>query len=235
MKKYIHRLIVSVLAFFVGTATIPFFACDKIETLIFPAAIHSSDNNSPYSLLEGTTVRLKPYDAIFVIPESWLTPRPERNLNLSWQELNEVHRNNGYDEFDGEDAQVINSVISFENCAAHVGDKSWGNSLWNDLQARVYVVDIKPEEIAERIEKQGLKKALNVFEEASLTSENYGEWQKRRLDILDAPTHFMLNKNIDFYYRPFANRTVVIVFIHAGGHDETINQILSSFRWSNVS
>jgi hypothetical protein len=235
MKKYMHRLTIAILAFFVGTAIVYFFAWDKITTLIFPTAIHSSENNSPYSLLEGTTVWLKPYDATFDIPESWLTPRPERNLNLSWQELNEVHRNNGHDEFDGEDAQVMASVISFENCAAHVGDKGWGNSLWNDLQARVYVVDLKPEEIAERIEKQGLNKASDVFEEASLSSGNYGEWHKQTLGVLEAPTHFMLQKNIDFYYRSFAGRTVVFVFIQAGGYDEVINQILSSFRWPNGS
>ncbi len=141
-----------------------------------------------------------------------------------------MYLNDGSDE---EDAQVINSVLSFENCAAHVGDKGWGNYLWNDLQGRVYVVDLTPEEIAARIETQGLSKALSVFENASLITETYGEWQKRTLNITDAPTHFILNKNLDFYYRSFGSKTVIFVFLHAWGFDETINQIQSSFRWKN--
>jgi len=237
MKKYIVRFLVAIVAFSIGTATIYFFAWDKIKTLNPYRTTHSADNNSPFSVLEGTTVRIKPYDATFEIPESWLTPKPipepAKNLHLSWQELNEVYRNNGYDEFDGEDAQVMNSVLSFENCAAHVGDRGWGNDLWNDLQGRIYVVDLTPEEIAARIEKRGLNKALNVYEGASLTSENYGVWQKQTLKITDAPTHFILMKKLDFYYRSFGSKTVVFVFLHAGGFDETINGILNSFKWSN--
>lgn len=127
------------------------------------------------------------------------------------------------------------SILFFhlEDCAAHFGDRGWGNYLWNDLQGRVYVVDSTPEEIAARIERQGLSKALNVFEGASLTSENYGAWQKRTLNITDAPTHFILMKNLDFYYRSFGNKTIVFVFLHAGGFDKTINGILNSFKWSN--
>ncbi len=73
-----------------------------------------------------------------------------------------------------------------------------GNYLWNDLQGRVYIVDLTPEEIAERIEKHGLRTALRVFEDASLRSESYGLWQKQTLNITDAPTHFILVKDLDF-------------------------------------
>jgi len=199
MKKYIVRFLVAILAFSIGTATIYFFAWDKIKTLNPYRATHSAENNSPYSVLEGTTVRIKPYDATFEIPESWLTPKPvptpAKNLHLSYEDLNELYWNDGSDE---EDAQVINSVLSFENCAAHVGDRGWGNYLWNDLQGRVYVVDLTPEEITARIEKRGLNKALNVYEGASLTSENYGVWQKQTLKITDAPTQFYSDKEIRF-------------------------------------
>ncbi len=102
--------------------------------------IHSAENNSPYSLLKGSTVRLKPYDATFDIPESWLAPKPalepSKNLYLSWQDLNELNQldfNNGFDE---EDAKVMSSVLPFENCAAHVGTMGWGNGNSGDLQAR---------------------------------------------------------------------------------------------------
>ena len=234
MKKYMLRLLVAILTFFIGTATIYLFAWDTINPLNPFGATHSSESNSPYSVLEGKTVRLKPYDATFDIPESWLTPNtvptPAKNLHVSWQDLNELYWNDGRD---AEDAQVINSVLSFEDCAAHVGDRGWGNYLWNDLQGRAYVVNLTPEEIAARIETRGLDKALSVFEGASLASENHGAWQKLTLNIMDAPTHFILMKDLDFYYRSFGNKTVVFVFLHAGGFDETIDGILNSFKWPN--
>ena len=234
MKKYTVRFLVAILAFFIGTATIYFFAWDKIKTLNPYRTTHTAEKNSPYSVLEGTTVRIKPYDATFEIPESWLTPKPiptpAKNLHLSYEDLNELYWSDGSDE---EDAQVINSVLPFESCAAHVGDRGWGNYLWNDLQGRVYVIDLTPKEITTRIETQGLNKALSVFERASLKSENYGAWQKQTLDILDAPTHFMLNKDLDFYYRSFGNKTVVVVFLHADRFEKEITLILNSFKWSN--
>jgi hypothetical protein len=114
-------------------------------------------------------------------------PSPAKNLHLSWQDLNELYRNDGGD---AEDAQVINSVLSFADCAAHVGDRGWGNYLWNDLQGRVYVADLTPEEIAARIETQGLKQALSVFEEASPASGNRGAWRKLTLNITDAASPY---------------------------------------------
>lgn len=234
MKKYTLRLFVAVLAFSIGAASIYLFARDKINFQNPFRLTHSSENDSPYSLLEGRTVRLKPFDATFEIPESWLTPKPvptpAKNLHLSRQDLNELYWNDGGD---AEDARVINSVLSFEDCAAHVGDRGWGNYLWNDLQGRVYVVGLTPEALATRIETRGLGKALSVFEGASLTSESRGAWQKLTLRITDAPTHFILMKNLDFYYRSFGNKTVVFVFLHAGGFDENIDGILNSFEWSN--
>ena len=248
MKIYIPRLIVIIAAFFIGTAFIYFSAWDEIKTLIsrqitysYKQINHSVENNSPYSVLEGTTVRIKPYNATFEIPEGWLTPKPApdehiKNLFLSWQELNEVNRIDGEaNGFDKEEAQVINSVLPFENCAAHVGDRGWGNGLWNDLQGRVYVTDLTPEEIAARVEKQGLDKASKVFERASVKSGNHENWEKRTLDILDAPSwsDFIHGKNLDFYYRSFGNKTVVVVFLHTDKFEKEINLILDSFKWSN--
>lgn len=234
MGIYIHRLIIAALAFFTGTAAFYLFAWGNIKTLNPFKVTHSSETNSPYSLLEGRTVRLKPHDATFDLPEGWLVPKsvpePAKNLHLSWQDLNELYWNDGSD---AEDAQVINSVLAFEDCAAHFGDRGWGNYLWNDLQGRAYVVDSTPEEVAARIEKYGLDEALNAFEDASLTSEKHGVWQKRTLNIMDAPTHFILMKDLDFHYRSFGDKTIVFVFLHAGGFDETIKGILNSFKWPN--
>jgi len=76
MRKYIAGLFVALLTFCIGMATIYFFAWAKIKTSNLFGPTHSSEKNSPYSVLEGKMVRIKPYDATFEIPESWLTPNP---------------------------------------------------------------------------------------------------------------------------------------------------------------
>lgn len=232
MRVFASRLLTAILVSAVAASAYS-CACKKIKITNPFRVTHSSENNSPYSVLEGRIIRIKPHDATFEIPESWLTPKAapvpaENNLYLSWQDLNALYWHDGDDE---EDAQVINSVLSFEACAAHVGDRDWGNYFWNDLQSRVYVVDLTPEEIAARIETHGLNEALCLFEGAWLASESHGVWRKSTLRILDAPTHFSLTKALDFYYRPIRNKTVVFVFLHAGGFDEDINGILNSFKW----
>lgn len=240
MKKYIVRFLVAILAFSIGTATIYFFAWDKIKTFNPYKATHSVENNSPYSILEGTIVRIKPYDATFEIPESWVTYKPisiepPKNLYLSWQDLNELD-NFDFNHplgFDKEDAQVMRSALPFENCAAHIGSKSWGNGNSGDLQVRVFVVDSNSQEITEKIKNQGLSKAQSVFDSAKLASENYGAWEKQKLSVLKTGSHTLLFKDIDFYYRSFGNKTVVFIFVHQWGWDDTIKQILDSFKWAN--
>lgn len=193
--------------------------------------IHSSEANSPYSVLEGTTIRVKPYDATFDIPDGWIVPQKQKNLFLSWQELDHLDEMEDYGiKFDDENGEVIDSILPFEYCAAHFGSNSWNNGLWNDLQARVYVVEMNPSDFAERVEKRGVEKARSVFEEANVSADTHEGWQKYSIRVLDAPTHFMLYKKIDLYYRNYPDKSVVFVFIHAGGFDENIDQILRSFK-----
>lgn len=146
MKKYLLRFLVAVLAFALGTAVIYISVWDTIKTSIPTQLfsdrriIHSAENNSPYSVLEGKNIRIKPYEATFEIPESWINYKPisiepPKNLYLSWQDLNELER---FDfnhplGFDKKDAQIMRSAIPFENCVAHVGSMSWGNGNTNDL------------------------------------------------------------------------------------------------------
>lgn len=234
-KKYSRRLLNFILASCLATTLTCFVGCRKITYR--DTVIHSSEKKSPYSILEGRTIRVKPYDATFDIPEDWLNPQPiagepTRNLYLSWEDLNYLYRNDGGDE---EEAQVINSVISFSDCAAHIGSQGWGNFRWNDLQGRVYITDLASKEVAARVERDGLAQAATVFEHASIVSGTHEAWQRRTIDILDAPkwSDFSLGKRLDFYYRSFGDKTVVFVFLHVDGFDETIDGILNSFKWSH--
>ncbi len=219
MRKHTIRLSTAILTFCLGMASANLPA-------LYTQVMHSSD--LPYSVLDGNTVRIHPYEATFQIPEDWLTPSPfsANNLQLSRRDLNRLYWNDGGD---AEDAQVINAVLPFEHCAAHFGSRDWGNHFWNDLQGRVYVVHFTQAELAEALKTNGLAEASSVFERAALSESNFRGWRKLTLDIMDAPTHFILMKNLDFYHRRFGDKTVVFVFLHAGGFDPTIEQILNSF------
>jgi hypothetical protein len=232
------RLIIGVLVAMAGFVVFVGYQNTKeIRRTLTPAVIHSKEKNSPYSTLTGTTVQIQPYGASFEIPEAWLTQRPApdnnvKNLFLSWEDLNEVNRidRKPYG-FDTEDAEVINAVLPFEDCVAHVGDRGWGNSLWNDLQARIYITQLRPEEIVRRLETAGLRTAQSNFEDASFEVSKYKEWSKFTFKILDAPTHFILYKRLAFFLRRENDATVVFVFLHADPFEEEIALLLNSFRW----
>lgn len=230
MKKYLFRFAVSLLAFLIGTTFIYFTLWERIKDSITPKSIHSIENGSPYSTIEGNKITIKPYDASFEIPKEWLEYTREKNIFLNCGELEKIKPEYGIN-FDEEDGQVMDAVIPFRDCAAHFGDKGWNNSNWNDIQGRVYVTDLTLDEIAEKIDKNGLGKASSVFEDAKVETSKYGDWEHKKLKVLDAPTHFMLYKEICFYYRPFGNKTVVFTFLHADRYEKEIDLILNSFKW----
>ncbi len=214
----------------------------NIDSLL-PLSQHSTEYDSPHAELDGKTVHIRPYDASFEIPDGWLTTKPApdehvKNLFLSWQDLNELgeidHEMNGSD---SDEAEVISSILPFDDCVAHVGDRGWGNFLWNDLQGRVYVTDLTPDLIAANIEKEGLNKATRLFTRASLLKpQDKGKWKALTMDIFDAPSwsDFMLGERLDFYVRAFDDKTVVFVFLHTDSYSDEISLLLTSFKWQHA-
>lgn len=251
MKKHLKPLIfvatfvVAVIVF----AVYSFFA-NSHNTIIwnissfFPRQQHSQAKNGPQSVLDGNTIRIVKYGASFTFPGDWLEMKHapddhKKNLFVSWQDLNELtkidHEINGSD---SDEAEVISAVLPFDECVAHVGDKGWGNYMWNDLQGRVYITDISPDKITAGVENEGLSKAEKLFTSAKLMGlgEN-GPWGKITLDIIDFPpwSDFMLGERLDFYVRAFGKKTVVFVFLHSDRYEDEINLLLNSFDWQDES
>lgn len=191
--------------------------------------VHSAD--SPYAVLDGKTIRWKPDEFTFQIPEEWLQQDQERKLHLGWEELDGMSKikPHGID-FDDENAAVMDAVIPFDRCAAHFGSKGWNNGLWNDLQGRVYITELSAQSFAVRAREHGLDVAKKLFESAELVSVPFRGWQQHSLNIVDAPTHFILHKEINFYYKRFRDKGVVFVFVTAWGFEDTITEILASFK-----
>lgn len=186
--------------------------------------------DSPFSVRDANLIVIQPFQSTFRIPDEWTKPKDKPNLFLSNTELLGLNEIRDYGiKFDDENGAVIDAALPFQDCAVHVGDKSWNNANWNDLQVRFYVVSSTPEELTQKVERDGLAKARDVFEEAKFSTSVYKEWTKHTLSVLDAPDHFLLNKKIDFYFRQYEYRAAVFVFLHAGGFDSTVAEILDSF------
>src|SRR4051794_37570627 len=135
MRKYLARIVIGLAIVFAAVWVMYLFGWNRVRTSLPLSYVHTAEKNSPYASLDGNLIRVEPYHASFEIPRAWLTPRPiptpSKNLHLSYQDLNDLY---WCDESDAEEAQVINSVLSFQDCAVHFGDKGWGNYIWNDLQ-----------------------------------------------------------------------------------------------------
>ncbi len=174
--------------------------------------------SGPYSVLEGRTVRIQPYNATFELPESWVGPTYGKNLFLTREELATVGPTGR--KFTFGEARVMEAVLPISDCAVHAGEKGWDTGSVSD-QTRVYIVSMTPEEVRARIEHEGLRMAGNVFDKATYTAGNFGEWGHSTLYYFNAPTHALVFRDIDFYFHSFGDKTVVFVFHTFGGRCQT--------------
>ena len=228
----------SALVLLISGALLSCSSLESVKLAVFPPPPHSAERGSPVSTLDGTTVRIMPYDASFDIPEAWLTPNPvETNpmgareyLNISWDALDQLYKVNGDNHAD---AEIMDSILPFELSAAHVGSRGWGNYITTDLQARVYIIDTDVDSFRGSVETVGLNRARRVYKTAELKTKQHGDWEGRVMSVYEEGEHTLLFKDVDFYYRRFDKKTVVFVFVHQSGWDETINQMLDSFKWQN--
>src|SRR4051794_10868901 len=74
----------------------------------------------------GRTITLHPLNAKFVLPRAWISwyQSFHNNLHLTPKELESVR--DGQGEWDTEYARVVNSVLPFRECVAHLGGEGWG-------------------------------------------------------------------------------------------------------------
>lgn len=240
-QNYVPTLGLFLFCLLAGIAAVYFLSADDFALVSIKSIVssdsHSRESHSLSARRGGTTITVIPNSASFEIPESWLDDKPspwdhDKNLFLTLDDLNLVNRiDNETNGFDSEDAEVFNAVIDWPYCAVHFGDKGWGNGLWNDLQGRLCFTSISEQELASKVENAGLRKALSVFERAELKTHSKGNWKVSTLEVVDAPSHFILFKKIEFFYRRCGDTTVVFAFLYASDFNTEIDGILSSFNW----
>lgn len=113
------------------------------------------------SMREGTTIKAIESGLQFQVPGYWVKWYEENenypNFHLAPSELDEVENAEG--EWDKEFAMVVNSILPFNQCVAHVGREGWGSlgRSYIDLQVRAYVLTLTPEEIEKNAVSKGAK------------------------------------------------------------------------------
>src|SRR6185437_10782103 len=151
-------------------------------------------------------------------------------------ELKRVEKGAG--EWDTEYGAVVNSVLPFSQCAAHVGDEGWGYQAvsFADLQMRAYVVEMTPDQIWKKLESDGTRTAMKYSKAVSTGDFQEGDWSKYSIDFRLFYGDYGGTGQVDMYARRFGEQTAVLVFMHneRDDHAKTVRNILESFTWKSA-
>jgi hypothetical protein len=204
-----------------------FCSCNSLKAAE-PASMQAS--------LRGDAIELKPARASFHIPREWVDwhTKYHDNLHLSPTDLAEARVADG--EWDKEYAEVVNALLPFNNCVAHVGGEGWGKNGYSfgDVQMRAYVVDLSPKRISQCILKSGPSNALRFSKKASIRCATFDDWQRVTLSYPLWYSDYGGTANIDVFSRAIGGQTAVLVFMYAEPTAEMrheVTTIVKSFRW----
>lgn len=200
-----------------------------------PAQQGSISQTRQGSVRQGTTIAAVGYRLRFNIPAAWVRWYEENethpNLHLTPAQLDIVKETEG--EWDREFALVVNAMLPFDQCIAHVGGDGWGprGISYADLQVRVYVLTATPEEIEERAFSQG---SVVV---ASLTGtpvvpkqEQVGAWRRIVFKYFRTYADYGATAIVDLRLRLMSHSTVAFAFMYTDHteHDAEIEEMLNS-------
>jgi hypothetical protein len=187
------------------------------------------------SIRRGTHIEAADQSLEFDVPQTWVTWSEEHvsrpNLHLTAAELDRVETTEG--EWDREFALVVNAVLPFENCVAHVGSEGWGphGMSYADLQVRAYVLTMSLEGIAAQAQSRG----ASVAEELAgtppdLQEERQGEWTRNLIGFPLFYVDYGATAVVDARSRRLGDRTVAFAFMYTdhAPHDHEIDQMLDS-------
>jgi hypothetical protein len=140
----------------------------------------------------------------------------------------------GAGEWDYEYGKVVNTVLPFEHCAAHVGGDGWGREgvSFGDLQMRAYFTDLGSEEILKRISGPALaaaKKLSRDFYAPGHVQTSVGEegpWRRAIIRYSLFYGDYGGTANVEFYARPVSHYELVLVFM--GSMEDEKQAILQS-------
>jgi len=187
--------------------------------------------------IDKHVVTLRPSGATFQLPENMVSGSQTRALSsyLTRADLERVKAPSG-DEWDRPYGAIVNAVLPFDRCAAHIGTEPFGpGRTFGDLQLRAYILDGAMKPVLESITGPGRKKAEEFFVPARATVSEVGPWTLGSITYLLSHADYRANARIDFYSREFGQQTAVLVFMYSPGvrwpWDADISAIIVSFTW----
>jgi hypothetical protein len=190
---------------------------------------------------EGPVFTLHPSEISFRVPQQWLEWNNQfhNNFHLSHNDLATVE--NGAGEWDTEYARVVNAILPFSHCVAHIGGEGWGRegSSFADVQMRAYITTMDKKDVLRRIHGGGLSAAREVskaspFDKSlgelaptvNLTEQQEGNWQKSVVEYPLWYGDYGGTGRVRFYTTAIGNNTLLLVFM--GGDEREVKSILGS-------
>lgn len=185
----------------------------------------------PTSTLEGMAVVPVGPGVRVEVPADWLDwhARHGNNLHLTREELELVRVGAG--EWDTEYAEVLATLLDFDQCAAHVGSEGWGLEAvsFGDLQLRIYRVPETPEAIVELAMAQTWETLA-----AEVTVDDTGPWTRVRIGYDRFYGDYGGRANVDLHMHRFGDATAVLAGMFEGyGDNEELAAILASACWDS--
>lgn len=177
----------------------------------------------------------------FEIPAAWVRWYEENeahpNLHLTSAELDTVKETEG--EWDREFALVVNAILPFDQCVAHVGGDGWGprGISHADLQVRAYVLMALPEEIEDHARSQGTAAAANFTETAVVPQQDEVDaWRRTVLKYPRLYHDYGATAIVDLRAQRFGTHTVVFAFMYTDhtDHNAEIEEILDSVVFTDA-
>jgi hypothetical protein len=158
----------------------------------------------------------------------------KNNLHLTRGELAKVEKGAG--DWDTEYGMVCNAVLPFSRCCAHVGEEGWGKDgvSFADLQVRVYVLQMKADELGRQIEERGTAKVKEITKKApKITTSDAAAWKRWAFAYERWYGDYGGTAHVDFRARQFERHTVVFVFMYTSyfSQEAKIRSMLESFTW----
>ena len=158
-----------------------------------------------------------------------------RQLNLNGKDLDSVRVGQG--EWDTEYAKVVNAVLPFRDCAAHVGGEGWGKNgvAWSDVQLRAYQTSLTEDQVHQSASTAGLRSARKFSKDATLLPFVTEEpWRRTTIKYSLFYGDYGGVARIDFYTRTEKGQTIVLVFMYCDSDRsramDQVGSILKSFQ-----
>lgn len=180
--------------------------------------------------LVGSTLMIEPLAVSVALPPEWFGAKDtvsrlggcghvvhgpaERRLAISRPNLDSALDATG--EWDREYSAVTDSILPFRDLLAQLGPEPFGRgSCFTDLQFRVYVTELAPDEITRRAAAIGVATARGFFPSGAIVSRDSADWHIDRVHWNAWYSDYGTEANVEIFTTTVRGRTLALVFMRA--------------------